>query len=53
MAPVVAPGVGVTGGGVTGGVELPQAPVEVHGFPLPLPPLSVDGLFPWVHQFAV
>jgi hypothetical protein len=30
----------------------PQAPFDVHGWPLPAPPLFVAGLFPWVHQLA-
>ena len=31
---------------------VPQVPAEVHGWPLPAPPLFVAGLFPWVHQLA-
>src|ERR1700722_2097773 len=29
-----------------------QAPSEVHGWPVPTPPLWVAGSSPWVHQFA-
>jgi hypothetical protein len=31
----------------------PQAPFEVHGWPLPGPPLFLSGSLPWVHQLAV
>ena len=35
-----------------GGGVLEQAPVAVHGWPLPEPPLLVEGFWPCVHQLA-
>ena len=33
--------------------EVPQVSTMVHGWPVPEPPLLVEGLFPWVHQLAL